>query len=85
MVVIAAIGVALAIIVLVPPLAFVLLASAVPALVVTEIKAYRRRGRGEPVSASQHLMWFLGFTILFPIVLGAVVFALFLVCTALMR
>ncbi len=84
-VLIAAIGVALAIVVLAPPLAVVLVASAVPALVVTEFKVYRRRRRGEPVSGWQRLVWLLGFTILFPILLVALVICLFAICMAFMR
>ncbi len=80
MVVIAAIGVALAILVVAPPLAVVLLASAVPALFVTEFKTYRRRRRGEPVSGWQRLGWFLGFTVLLPIVLVALAICLIGLC-----
>jgi hypothetical protein len=80
MVLIAAIGVSLAILVLAPPLFVVLLASAVPALSLTEIRTYRRRRRGEPVSGWQRLAWFLGLTILLPIVLVAVVICLFALC-----
>jgi hypothetical protein len=85
MVVIATIGVALAIVVLAPPLAVVLLVSAMPALFVTEFKTYRRRRRGEPVSGWQQLVWFLGFTILFPIVLVALAICLIGLCIAFNR
>jgi sterol desaturase/sphingolipid hydroxylase (fatty acid hydroxylase superfamily) len=85
MVVIAAIGVALAIFVVAPPLAVVLLVSAVPALFVTEFKTYRRRRRGEPVSGWQRLVWFLGFTILIPIVLVALAICLIGLCIAFNR
>lgn len=85
MVVIAVIGVALAILAVAPPLAAVLLVSAMPALFVTEFKTYRRRRRGEPVSGWQRLVWFLGFTILFPIVLVALVICLIGLCIAFNR
>ena len=85
MVVIAAIGVALAIFVVAPPLAVVLLVSAVPALFVTEFKTYRRRRRGEVVSGWRRLRWFVGYTVLIPLFTVALGICLFSICMAFMR
>jgi hypothetical protein len=85
MVVIALIGVALAILVLAPPLFVVLLAAAVPALFITEFKTYRRRRRGEWVSGWQRLRWFVGFILLIPVFTLAVVVCLFALCMVIFR
>ncbi len=85
MVLIAATAVALAIFVAAPWLIIVLSASAVPALFVTEFKAFRRRRRGEPMSGWQRLAWFLGLTILFPILLVALAIMLFAICVSFSR
>ncbi len=85
MVVIALIGVALAILVLVPPLFVVLLAAALPALFVTEFKTNRRRRRDEWVSGWQRLRWFVGYTVLIPVFTMALGICLFSICMAFMR
>jgi hypothetical protein len=85
MVLIAGIGVALGIVVAAPPVAIGLVLSSVPALAITEFKAYRRRRRGESVSGWQRLIWFVEFTILIPILLAALGIALILLCIALLR
>jgi hypothetical protein len=85
MVLIALIGIVLAILVLVPPLFVVLLAAAVPALFITEFKTYRRRRRGEVVSGWRRLRWFVGFTVLIPILTVALGICLFSICMAFMR
>jgi hypothetical protein len=85
MVVIAGIAVALALFVAAPAVGIVLLLSAVPALTTTEFIAFRRRRRGEPMSLGQRVGWFLGLTILFPILLIALGIALFAICMAFVR
>jgi hypothetical protein len=81
MVLIAVIGVAVGIYREAPGLATVLLASVVPALVVTEVKASRRRRRGEPMSGWERVAWILALTILIPILLIVALFAaLFTYC-----
>jgi hypothetical protein len=85
MVVIAAIGVVLALFILAPPVAIVLSGSAVPAMFVTEFIAFRRRRRGEPMTGWQRFTWFFWLTLLFPILLIAVAVALFAICMAFMR
>jgi hypothetical protein len=82
MVVIAVIAVELGLSVTAPGLAVVLLVSVVPALAVTELKAYRRRRRGEPMSTGERVAWIFGLTILIPILLFvALVVALFMYCS----
>jgi hypothetical protein len=85
MIVIAGIGVVLALFILAWPVAIVLSGSAVPALLVTEFVAFRRRRRGEPMSRWQRFTWFFWLTILFPILLIAVAVALFAICMAFVR
>jgi hypothetical protein len=85
MVVIAGIAVALALFVAAPAVGIVLLLSAVPALATTEFIAFRRRRRGERMDGWQRFGWFLGLTILFPILLIALGIALFAICMAFMR
>jgi hypothetical protein len=80
MLVIAAIAVALAIVVLVPPMAIALLISALPAYFITEIKAIKRRLRGDPMSAWVYAVTLVGFTILIPTVLAVALIALIIVC-----
>jgi small-conductance mechanosensitive channel len=86
MVLIAMIGVAVGIIREAPGLAIVLLATVVPALVVTEVKASRRRRRGEPMSGWERVAWILALTILIPILLIVALFAAFFTyCLFMMR
>ncbi len=85
MALIAGIGLVLALFIASPPLGFILSASALPALLVTEFIASRRRRRGEPMNGGQRLAWFIGLTILFPILLVAVGISLFAVCVAFTR
>jgi hypothetical protein len=83
MILIAVIGVAVGIFREAPGLAIVLLVTVVPALAVTEVKAYNRRRRGEPMSGWDRAAWVLGLTILFPFLLMALAIALFAVCSLL--
>ena len=85
MVLIAGTGVVLALFIASPALGFILSASAVPAMFVTEFIAFRRRRRGEPMGGRQRLAWIVGLTILFPILLVAVGISLFAVCMAFSR
>ncbi len=86
MILIAVIGVAMGLFREAPGLAFVLLISVVPALAVTEVKAYRRRRRGEPMSGLERSCWFVGLTILIPILaVVALVVALFTYCLLMAR
>jgi hypothetical protein len=81
MILIAVIGVAIGLFRETPGLAFILLVSVAPALAVTEVKAYRRRRRGEPMSAWERTFWLLGLTILIPILAAVALFvALFAYC-----
>ncbi len=81
MILIAAIGVAVGIFREAPGLAMVLLVSVVPALALTEWKAYRRRRRGEPMSVPQRILMVIVLTILIPILaFVALVVALFTYC-----
>ncbi len=81
MILIAAIGVAAGIFREAPGLAMVLLISVVPALALTEWKAYRRRRRGVPMTVPQRIVLVLALTVLIPILLAiALVVALFAYC-----
>jgi hypothetical protein len=56
---------------------------ALPAWGLTELKAYRRRRRGEEMSGAQKLVWIICLTVLLPIVLiTALVAALFVICSS---
>jgi ribosomal protein L40E len=84
MILIAVIGVAAGLLREAPGLAVVLLVIVGPALATTEVKASRRRRRGEPMSSWEWTLWVLGLMFLIPIVLiVAVAIALFLYCSAL--
>ena len=86
MILIAVIGVAVGIFREAPGLAILLLISVVPALIITEIKAYRRRRRGEPMSGLDRLLWVLLLSILVPFLLIiALAVALFMYCSFTMR
>jgi hypothetical protein len=85
MLMIAAIAVALALFILVPPLAIVLLISAAPALAITEFIAYRRQRRGEPTSVLQRVVWCVGLTILIPIFVIAALIAVVVICVSASR
>jgi hypothetical protein len=85
MVVIAGVAVALALLIAFPWLVVVFMASAVPAVFITEFKAFRRRRRGDPMSEWQRIAWVVGLTVLIPVVLVAVAIALLGVCIAFTR
>ena len=86
MILIAVIGVAIGLVREVPGLGFLLLISVVPALVVTEVKARRRRRRGEPMSGWERTFWLVGLTILIPILAVVALFvALFTYCLLMAR
>ena len=57
----------------------------VPALAVTEVKAFGRRRRGEPMSGWERASWILGLMILFPLLLIALAIALFALCVLIAR
>jgi hypothetical protein len=81
MILIAAIAVAVGLFREAPGLAVVLLVSVVPALTLTEWKAYHRRRRGEPMTVPQRIVMVIVLTILIPIlVIIALVVALFTYC-----
>jgi hypothetical protein len=81
MILIAAIGVAVGIFREAPGLAVVLLVSVVPALALTEWKAYRRRRRGVPMTVPERIVLVIVLTIVIPILLAiALVVALFTYC-----
>jgi hypothetical protein len=72
MVMIAVIGVAIALFREIPAAAFLLMFTVVPALVVTELVDSRRRRRGRPMSREQKMTWILALTIQIPALLALV-------------
>ncbi len=86
MALIAVIGVAAALFRDAPGLSVLLFISIVPALLITEWKARRRRRRGETMSATERVVWIIALTIVMPILIGvAVVAAMFAYCTLMNR
>ncbi len=86
MIVIAVIGVLLGLMVLVPPVAIVLIISAVPAFIVTEFKDFRRRRNGVAgLTTLQKAGWFIGLTVMIPVTCGAALIAVVLVCMSFNR
>jgi hypothetical protein len=69
-----------------PGLSLVVLISVLPALIVTEIRASRRRRRNLPMSGMEKALWIMGLTILIPVLLMiALVIALFTYCMLMSR
>jgi hypothetical protein len=80
MILIAAIGVAIGTFREAPELAMLLMIYVAPPLIVTELMAYRRRRRGEPMTGLERTAWFLSLTVLIPIgtiLAGALALALY--------
>lgn len=74
---IAILGVTIALFREAPGLAIALLISVVPALAMTELKAYRRR-RGDPLTVGERVAWILVLSVLIPILVAvALAMALF--------
>jgi hypothetical protein len=64
-----------------PGLSIALLVSILPALVVTEIRASRRRHHGLPMSGIEKIVWVVALTVLIPVLLVvALAIALFAFC-----
>ncbi len=86
MLLIALIAVFLVVFMAAPPLAIALLVFAVPAWAITEVKARRRRRRGESMSGLERALSIVILTIGIPIVLGvALAIALFTFCAFMSR
>ena len=86
MLLIALIAVFLVVFIAAPPLAIALLVCALPAWAITEMKARRRRRRGESMSGIEKALWIVILTIGIPIVLiVALGIALFTFCLFMSR
>ncbi len=86
MILIALIAVFLVIFIAAPPLAIALLVCALPAWAIVEMKARRRRRRGDSMSGIERALWIVGLTIGIPIVLAvALAIALFTFCAFMQR